>query len=92
MANRNLNTPEDKTAAILEEGMGGCGAVYVTSDAAATGNFSAFTVIADGGTVTTEGEPTLTTVSVPTGVTIFGRMTSISCTAGTTVVAYRSCR
>jgi hypothetical protein len=92
MANRNLNTPEDKTAAILEEGMGGCGAVYVTSSAAATGNFSAFTVIAGNATVTTVGEPTLTTVSVPTGVTIFGRMTSISCTTGTTVVAYRSCR
>lgn len=91
MANRNLNTPQDVAAAALTEGMGGCGATYVAASSTVTGEFVAFTVIASSGAITTVGSPTLAT-TVPAGVTIFGRMTSITTAAGTTLIAYTSCR
>ena len=93
MPNRRLNTPQDRSAAILQESMGGCGAQYITSsDSTVSGDFVAFTVIADGATVTTTGAPALTAVDVPAGVTVFGDMKSIACASGTTVIAYTTCR
>ena len=90
MANRRLNTPQDKAAALLQEGMGGCGAAYIT--ASTDGDFVAFTVILDAGTVTTTGQPALSTIDVPAGVTVFGTMSNITPASGTTVIAYTSCR
>ena len=90
MPNRRLNTPQDRSAAILQESMGGCGAQYITGST--DGDFVAFTVILDEGTVTTTGEPALSTIDVPAGVTVFGRMTNITPASGTTVVAYTTCR
>lgn len=93
MANRRLNTPQDKSAALLQEGMGGCGARYIVNgDGTVTGDFVAFTVILDAGSVTTVGSPALTTIDVPAGVTVFGKMSSIACASGTSVIAYTTCR
>lgn len=93
MPNRRLNTPQDRSAAILQESMGGCGAQYIANgDGTISGDFVAFTVILDAGTVTTTGEPALTTIDVPAGVTVFGDMKSIACAAGTSVIAYTTCR
>ena len=90
MANRNIRTPQDKSAAILQESMGGCGAQYITGST--DGDFVAFTVILDAGSVSTTGSPTLSTIDVPAGVTVFGKMSNITPASGTTVVAYTTCR
>ncbi len=94
MANRNLNTPADVTAAVLKESMGGCGATYTSSSDASgvDGKFAAVTILTDGGTIAITGSPAISAANIGAGITIFGKITNVTCTGATTAVVYKSCR
>ena len=85
------NTPIDSAAATLREQVGGCGATYIAADTDQDGEFVAFTVIA-GDVVSTTGSPTMTSVDIPPGVTVFGSMSNITTGTGTSVIAYTRCK
>lgn len=94
MANRNLNTPADMTAAILKESMGGCGAIFTSSSDASgiDGKFAAVTILTDGGTIAITGAPAISAADIGAGITIFGRITNVTCGGTTTAVVYKTCR
>lgn len=83
---------------ILERSqIGGCGVVMIDGDAAQneiTGPFAAVqalsTAIIDTSECTTGIESAADTITIPTGVTIFGHFTSIELDSGK-VLCYRAC-
>jgi|DEB0MinimDraft_3_1074331.scaffolds.fasta_scaffold82726_2 hypothetical protein len=91
MASKRFNTPQDQTAAVMREQVGGCGAQVIGASSNINGDFVAFTLIA-GDDVSTTGSPAMTSLDIPPGVTVFGAMTNITTGAGTTVIAYSSCK
>lgn len=94
MANRNLNTPADMTAAVLKESVGGCGATFTSSSDASgiDGSFAAVTILTDGGTIAITGAPAIAAADIGAGITIFGKITNVTCAGSTTAVVYKSCR
>lgn len=73
----------------LEESLGKCGGILLTNSAT-TGKFIAVTAIAEE-TLTTAGTLTLTEVTIPAGVTVYGRFTSLTAGTASKFIAYYEC-
>lgn len=73
----------------LEESLGKCGGVVLTTSNI-TGKFIAVTAIAEAG-LTTAGTLTLSNITIPAGVTVYGRFNSLTAAAGNSFIAYYEC-
>jgi ABC-type sulfate transport system permease subunit len=73
----------------LEESLGKCGGVLLTN-AATTGKFIAVTAIAEA-QLSTTGTLTLTATTIPAGVTVYGRFSSLTAATANTFIAYYEC-
>ena len=74
----------------LEESLGKCGGILLTTTTATAGKFIAVTAIAEAG-LTTAGTLTLNDVTIPAGVTVYGRFTSLTADTINSFIAYYEC-
>jgi len=73
----------------LEESLGKCGGVLLPASTT-SGKFIAVTAIAEA-SLTTVGTLTLTTTTIPAGVTVYGRFSSLTAAAANSFIAYYEC-
>jgi hypothetical protein len=73
----------------LEESLGKCGGIVLTANAT-TGKFIAVTAVAEA-TLTTVGTLTLSTLTIPAGVTVYGRFSSLTAGIANAFIAYYEC-
>jgi len=73
----------------LEESLGKCGGILLTANAT-PGKFIAVTAIAEAA-LTTAGTLTLSNVTIPAGVTVYGRFNSLTASAIDSFIAYYEC-
>lgn len=73
----------------LEESLGKCGGVLLTASNI-TGKFIAVTAIAEAG-LTTAGTLTLSNITIPAGVTVYGRFNSLTAATENSFIAYYEC-
>jgi len=73
----------------LEESLGKCGGVLLPASVT-SGKFIAVTAIAEA-SLTTVGTLTLTTTTIPAGVTVYGRFSSLTAAAANSFIAYYEC-
>jgi hypothetical protein len=74
----------------LEESLGKCGGIVLTTTNLTAGKFIAVTAIAEA-TLTTVGTLTLTTLTIPAGVTVYGRFSSLTAGTANAFIAYYEC-
>lgn len=74
----------------LEESLGKCGGIFLTTTEATTGKFIAVTALGEA-TLTTAGTLTLTGVTIPAGVTVYGRFNSLTAGTPSKFIAYYEC-
>lgn len=74
----------------LEESLGKCGGILLTTTNATTGKFIAVTAIAEAD-LTTAGTLTLSATTIPAGVTVYGRFNSLTASATDSFIAYYEC-
>lgn len=73
----------------LEESLGKCGGILLPA-AEQLGKFIAVTAIAEAN-LTTAGTLTLSGTTIPAGVTVYGRFTSLTASAINSFIAYYEC-
>lgn len=87
------NTNEERllnsSKLVLEESLGKCGG-QVVSDATVTGKFTAITPVTEC-VVTTQGNLTLSSLTLPAGLTVYGYFTSVQIANGDTAIVYKAC-
>lgn len=76
----------------LEESLGKCGGILLTTNAT-TGKFIAVTAIAEATLITagTLALPSGTPVTIPAGVTVYGRFNSLTAGTANAFIAYYEC-
>lgn len=74
----------------LEESLGKCGGIVLAANTPTTGKFIAVTAIAEAN-LTTAGTLTLTANTIPAGVTVYGRFSSLTAGTQNAFIAYYEC-
>lgn len=77
----------------LEESLGKCGGILLANTSLTTGKFIAVTAIAEATLITagTLALPSNTPVTIPAGVTVYGRFTSLTAGTANAFIAYYEC-
>jgi hypothetical protein len=74
----------------LEESLGKCGGIVLTTTSPTTGKFIAVTAVVEA-QLSTTGTLTLTTLTIPAGVTVYGRFSSLTAGTQNAFIAYYEC-
>ncbi len=87
--NTNTDRLLDRSKKGIEESLGRCGG-QLLGTSTVTGNFRALQFIAET-TITTVGTLTLSSITIPAGMVLYGEFTSVTAGAENSVIAYNAC-
>lgn len=87
--NTNTDRLLDRSKKGIEESLGRCGGQILAAEAT-SGKFRALQFIAES-TITTVGTLTLTEITIPAGIVLYGEFSSVTPGTADSVIAYNAC-